>query len=254
MTSLASTLVPLEDQLDEARRRIEVTDQELDEARKRRNAIAAALKKAFPGSRIYVNGSIAHGDALTPLTDVDLGVVVLGAEETHGPGLKGPSDLKDRAVEAIRRELKEEYPGLIVIVEGQKRAILVRFRDPVTPGQPDFTADVIVAVDNTEAEGLFIPRFDGWDRSHPEKHTELVRQANEARRSRTRGSSASSSTGAAATASRCARGTSRRSRSAASPPRRPFWTASAPGSCTPRSSSTSARPRTRLTWRRSPSR
>ena len=35
----------------------------------------------------------------------------------------------------------------LVEVEGRKRSILVRFRNPVAPGQPDFTADVIVAID-----------------------------------------------------------------------------------------------------------
>jgi hypothetical protein len=50
----------------------------------------------------------------------------------------------------------------------------VRFRDPVTPTQADFTADVIVAIDNPDGAGLFIPRYNGWDRSHPEAHTSMV--------------------------------------------------------------------------------
>lgn len=164
----------LEDLLDDARRRIEVTPAELDEARKRRRALAAALLREFPGSRVYVNGSVAHGDALTPLTDIDLGVVVAEATETHGPGKRGPHDLKDRAAKAIRRDLKEEYGDLAVEVEGRKRSILVRFRDPVAAGLPDFTADVIVAIENTAGAGLYIPRYDSWDRSDPETHTRLV--------------------------------------------------------------------------------
>jgi hypothetical protein len=177
MGSMASTSMSLEVLLEDARKRIEVTEDELDEAKLRRSAIAAALRHEFPGSRIYHNGSVAHGDALTPLTDVDTGVVVSGVEEMHGPGLLGPRGLIDRAADAIRRDLKDKYPKLVVIVEGRKRSILVRFGDPVTPGQADFTADVIVAVDNTSAAGLYIPRYGGWDRSHPEKHTELVHQA-----------------------------------------------------------------------------
>ena len=173
-TYAIESALTLEDLLDEARRRIEVTPAELDEARKRRRAIAAALLREFPGSRIYVNGSVAHGDALTPLTDIDLGVVVAEATTTHGPGKRGPRDLKDRAARAIRRELKEEYGDLAVEVEGRKRSILVRFRDPVAPGLPDFTADVIVAIDNTTGAGLYIPRYDTWDRSDPETHTRMV--------------------------------------------------------------------------------
>lgn len=177
MNGSGSNIMWLENLLEEARKNIQVGPEELAEAKIRRFKIAEALKKAFPGSRVYVNGSVAHGDALTPLTDVDVGVVVKGAEETYGPGMKGPTDLKEQAAEALRRELKGDYPKLVVIVEGQKRSILVRFGDPVTKGQADFTADVIVAVDNVDDDGLYIPRFDCWDRSHPEKHTELVLKA-----------------------------------------------------------------------------
>jgi predicted nucleotidyltransferase len=167
----------LETLLDSARKRIEVADNELAEARRRRDAISSALRKEFPGSRTYVNGSVAHGDALTPLTDVDLGVVVPDPENIYGPGKIGPTSLELRAAEAIRIALKPDYGDLAVEVKGRKRSILVRFRDPVTPGQPDFTADVIVAIDNPGGRGLFIPRYTGWDRSHPEAHTRMVRDA-----------------------------------------------------------------------------
>lgn len=177
MTTINPTIT-LEQILNEARRSIEVSDAELDEARKRRSVIGAALRNEFTGSRTYVNGSIAHGDALTPLTDVDLGVVVPNPGQKYGPGKRGPKDLKERAADTIRAGLKEEYGDLAVEVKGRKRSILVRFRDPVAPGRPDFTADVIVAVDNPDGAGLYIPRFDSWDRSHPETHTELVSIAN----------------------------------------------------------------------------
>lgn len=177
MTTISPTIT-LEQIVNDARRRIEVSDPELEEARKRRSAIGAALRNEFIGSRTYVNGSIAHGDALTPLADVDLGVVVPDPDEEYGPGKRGPKDLKERAADAIRAGLKEEYGDLAVEVKGSKRSILVRFRDPVAPGRPDFTADVIVAIDNSDGAGLYIPRFDTWDRSHPEKHTELVNTAN----------------------------------------------------------------------------
>lgn len=164
----------LEQTLDHARRAIEIDQAEIDEAKDRRAAVADALCAEFPGCRVYFNGSIAHGDALTPLTDVDLGVVVPDPEGTYGPGRRGPHDLQVRAAHAIRAELKGTYGDLAVEVEGRKRSILVWFRDPVAPGRPDFTADVIVAVDNADEPGLYIPRWTSWDRSDPEKHTELV--------------------------------------------------------------------------------
>lgn len=161
-----------------ARTYIQVTDDELDEARSRRAALARALHVAFPGSRHYFNGSVAHGDALTPLTDVDLGVVVPNPLGVYGPGKKGPAELQEHAANVIRRELADTYPDLRIEFRERKRSILIRFRDPIRPGLPDFTADVIVAIDNTSGDGLYIPRYREWDRSHAEKHTQLIAQAN----------------------------------------------------------------------------
>lgn len=168
----------IEELLEQARRRIQVTEEELDEARRRRDLLATILEREFKGSRTYVNGSVAHGDALDPLTDIDVGVVVAEAKYTHGPGKKGCSDLQERAADAIREGLKDEFPDLRIEWRGRKRSILVRFKRPVTYGQEDFTADVIVAIDNSDGAGLYIPNFKSWSRSHPEEHTRLIRHAN----------------------------------------------------------------------------
>lgn len=168
----------IEKVVNDARKRIEVTKAEIDEARKRRAAIVAALTKEFVGSRHYFNGSVAHGDALTPLTDVDLGVVIPNRGGVYGPRKKGPGELQERAAAAIRRELAPEYGDLRVEFRGRKRSILVRFRDPIRKGLPDFTADVITAIDYPNGPGLYIPRFDSWDRSDPETHTRLITAAN----------------------------------------------------------------------------
>jgi hypothetical protein len=165
--------------LDDGRRTIEVLPEELDESRRRRELLVTGVKSAFPGSRVYFNGSVAHGDATTPLNDIDLGVVV--ADITgYGPDGNGPEPLMDDAADAIRDHLKDEFPKLTVTVKGQRRAVLVRFGDPVTTGQPDFTADVIVALDNPTGDGLYIPNTDlpeQWDRADPETHTELILDA-----------------------------------------------------------------------------
>lgn len=172
----------LEQHLEAARRRIQVDDEELDEARRRRTLLGDVLKAEFTGSEIYINGSVAHGDALTPLTDVDLGVIVDEAKHTHGPGKRGCSDLQERAARAMRAALADEFPDASVHWRDRRRSVLVRFRKPVDPAEDDFTADVIVAVDNVE-DGLFIPNNLGWDRSHPQKHTQLVKAANKDSRS-----------------------------------------------------------------------
>lgn len=163
--------------LNAARRRIEVTPDELTEARSRRSDIASALRGEFTGGRVYVNGSVAHGDANTPLSDIDLGIVVPDPDQAFGPGKRGPGDLQDRAAAAIRAGLHDKYDSLAVEHKNNKRAILVRFREPVGRAK-DFTADVIVAIDNPNGAGLYIPRYHMWDRSHPEKHTELIVDAN----------------------------------------------------------------------------
>lgn len=168
----------LEARLDTARRRIEVTPEELEEARRRRSLLAKACEEAFPGCRVYFNGSVAHGDALTPLTDVDLGIVHPNFDGRYGPGRQGPRELMERARDAIKDALGDEFPNLVVTIEGQTHAVLVRFGDPVSAGQKDFTADVIIAIDNETGAGLHIPSLpDGWERSHPERHTQLVLEA-----------------------------------------------------------------------------
>lgn len=166
--------------LDDARSEIAVTDEELTEARDRRDRIKKALLKVFPGSDTYDCGSVAHGDANTPLKDVDTGVVVAGGEETHGPDGEGPRDLMNQARDAIRDELADDYPNLRVTVEGQTHAVEVSFGDPIDPNEDDFTADVIITVDNTSGDGIFIPDLpnDGWEPSHPIEHTRLMREGN----------------------------------------------------------------------------
>jgi len=172
----------LESILEAARKRIQVAPEELTEARDRRDKILGVLMNEFPGSETYVNGSVAHGDALNPLTDVDVGVVVFGAEGTFGPGKKGPSELMNRASDAIRDALRDEYENLVVTVEGQRRAVWVQFGDPVNTNAKDFTADVLVTLDNLTGDGLYIPEaIQGtWDRAHPQKHTAMVLAANKA--------------------------------------------------------------------------
>ncbi|MEV7345097.1 hypothetical protein [Streptomyces sp. NPDC093544] len=119
--------------LDEGRRKIQVTDEELDEAKRRRRLLAASVRRAFSGSISYFNGSVAHGDANTPLTDVDLGVVLTKKDaEPYGPGKKSALSLMEKARDAIREDLDDEFPKLTIEVLGRRRAVLVRFGDPVT--------------------------------------------------------------------------------------------------------------------------
>jgi hypothetical protein len=106
--------------------------------------------------------------------------VVVEDADGYGPDGLGPRPLMEQAKDAIKDQLKDDYPKLTVTIEGQKRAVLVRFGDPVTPGQDDFTADVMVVIDDPDGAGLFIPNTklpEGWDRAEPETHTALVLKA-----------------------------------------------------------------------------
>jgi hypothetical protein len=159
----------------DARARIAVTDEELDEARRRRQLVAEALVAEF-GGRVYFNGALAHGDANDPLSDFDLGIVVPDPQGEYGPGRKSSAELKARVRTALRAALSDEFPNLRIEIEGRKRSVLVRFGAPVTDRAVDFTGDVIVALDHPDL-GLWIPRYDTWDRSDPEEHTRLILEA-----------------------------------------------------------------------------
>ncbi|WP_328493431.1 hypothetical protein OHS59_12205 [Streptomyces sp. NBC_00414] len=167
--------------LDEGRRKIQVTDKELAEAKRRRRLLAASVRRAFPGSTSYFNGSVAHGDANTPLTDVDLGVVLTRKQAgPYGPGKKSALPLMEVARDAIHDDLDDEFPNLTIEVVGRRRAVLVRFGDPVTPGQSDFTADVMTALPHLSGRGLYIPNNKiaaRWDRADPITHTRMVLHA-----------------------------------------------------------------------------
>jgi len=167
--------------LDEGRRKIQVTDEELDEAKRRRRLLAASARRAFPGSTTYFNGSVAHDDANTPLTDVDLGVVLTKKDaEPYGPGKKGALPLMEIVRDVIHEDLDTEFRKLTVEIVGRRRAVLVRFGDPVTQGQDDFTADVMTALPHPSGRGLYIPNTkiaDQWDRADPITHTRMVLQA-----------------------------------------------------------------------------
>ncbi|MGW7406817.1 hypothetical protein ACWGI9_24370 [Streptomyces sp. NPDC054833] len=167
--------------LDDGRRKIQVTDEELAEAKRRRQLLAASVRRAFPSSTTYFNGSVAHGDANTPLTDVDLGVVLTKKDaEPYGPAKKSTLPLMEIARDAIHEDLDDEFPKLTIEVVGRRRAVLVRFGDPVTRGQADFTADVMTAIPHPSGRGLYIPNTKiaaQWDRADPITHTRMVLQA-----------------------------------------------------------------------------
>ncbi|GAA2640958.1 hypothetical protein [Streptomyces vastus] len=159
-------------------RRIAITNSEYAEAKKRLNVLSSALTEGF-SQEVYINGSIAHGDALSPLNDVDLGVV-LGEPWAARERWRSPEAIMKCACEVIETLARKRYPGISAEFAGQKRAVVVQFGDDARKPYRDFTADVIVALDYQEGRGVLIPNLQrqGWDRSDPIKHSEMIRLAN----------------------------------------------------------------------------
>ena len=164
--------------LGEVQNAIKVPKDEIDEVRRRRD-IVRAVAKAFPGAlRSYASGSIAHRTAIkSDSLDADCGVVLdrrtfpnLGPD---GDG-DGPELVMNEVAQHLLRKLATDFP--YITANPTKRAVLIEFHTPLTGGF-DPSADLIVALTRKDAQGLWIPNRDtgGWDASHPEKHTELLR-------------------------------------------------------------------------------
>lgn len=165
--------------LDEVREQIKASDRVLREARARRDLIREVAEH-FPGStRTFLSGSIAHGTVNKPVSDADAGVV-LGRDyyPNLGPdgGGQGPQGIVEDLREFIRNALTDEYPGARCYIT--KRAIKVTFDEPIEGQDP--SVDLVVALDRLGKPGLWIPDTltNTWDPSHPERHSELVREAN----------------------------------------------------------------------------
>ena len=164
--------------LDDVRAKIAPADETLRAARSRRDEVLAALKE-FPGRlRDYSSGSIGHRTANDD-TDADCGVVLdrrtypeLGPD---GDG-EGPDGVMEEIRTHVRERLRATHPA--VSTRLSKRAIVVKFNEPLTSGDnaPDPSVDLIVALTRKEADGLWIPNRDPgrWDPSHPEMHTQLL--------------------------------------------------------------------------------
>lgn len=163
---------------------IAITSAEYAEAWMRIRELKAALIEGFQEregfqEHVYINGSIEHGDALTSLNDIDLGIIFgepLAALERR----RSPTGLMERACEVIETFAKDLHPGISADFAGQKRSVVVRFGTGNYRNRRDFTADVIVALDYLEGRGVLVPNLlkDGWDRSDPITHSEMMHHAN----------------------------------------------------------------------------
>ncbi len=187
----------LDDWLSERAERVAATPAELAVAESRAQAVTEALAAIYPGADVYQTGSIAHGDALSPLNDVDLGVILTNRPDLGpDPGQSGPQEEMRRTAARLADLLRPQFPN-VTADPNNKRSIVLEFNDPATPGADDFTCDVIIALEQpgrprisrTKPDKakpdrtLLIPNTGvsaGWDENDPRGHVELLRQADAA--------------------------------------------------------------------------
>lgn len=165
------------DVLEGIRQTISASDDNLKEARKRRDLVLEAAASFEGALRTFKSGSVAHGDVNNPVTDADGGTVldrrvhtVLGPDSDEQ---QGPEDVVCRVRDHVMPVVRETYPGARSRLI--KRAILIRFNEPAAEGL-DPSVDLVVALTRKDAPGLWIPNRDkdDWDASHPEEHTRLL--------------------------------------------------------------------------------
>ncbi|HVP03708.1 MAG TPA: hypothetical protein VMT10_14150 [Solirubrobacteraceae bacterium] len=163
--------------LEEIRAQISANDEDLHEARARREVVLQAASR-FPGAlRTFRSGSVAHGNVNNPVDDADGGMVLdrrvyvqLGPDSVDR---EGPQEIVREVRDHVMAIVRESYPS--ARSELTKRAILIRFDEPDGDGV-DPSVDLVVALTRKDAEGIWIPNRDedDWNASHPEEHTRLL--------------------------------------------------------------------------------
>ena len=169
-------LDPLDDWLADRVGQVRATPEELQSVEYRAWAVTRALARIYPGADVYRTGSIAHGDAMRPLNDVDLGVILRNRPDL-GPEESGPRAEMRRCAGRIVQHLKPTFPGIEADAEG-KRSIVLTFASPGAARGPDFTCDVIIALPGPNGN-LLIPNTDlrgGWDENDPMGHVSRIQR------------------------------------------------------------------------------
>lgn len=170
--------------LDDIRAQIQPDDTVVKEAKQRRDIVLSGAAAYGYSQQTVRSGSLAHGTAICPIHRRDKGLDADGAVvlpqwawPTLGPETASnqpPNAVVERFRAAIQKHVRAHgYPRATATTEGMKRAILVKFHEPL-PGGEDPTVDLIIGLPRT-AGGLWIPNLTSrrWDPSHPEKHTSM---------------------------------------------------------------------------------
>jgi hypothetical protein len=172
----AEEAVHAEEVLEEIRGRISADDDDLREARHRRDLVLEAVN-SFGVLRTFKSGSVAHATVNNPVSDADCGAVLDRRSYANlGPDSEeeeGPDEIMDAVRKHVMGVVREEYEDARSRLI--KRAILIRFNEPNADGV-DPSVDLVVALTRKEGAGIWIPNrdYDDWDASDPECHTRLL--------------------------------------------------------------------------------
>lgn len=152
---------------------IQVTDQEIESAREKRDELRAtvgAILREFGlrGIGGFAAGALAAGTQIKPLNDVDL--VVYASRQSLPPAWEATPS---KALTDICARLGEKSGYKC---EPRAHAVKVTFPDV------EFTADVVFGVERSPS-GLLIPHcpedsVHDWIETDPKRHAELVRERN----------------------------------------------------------------------------
>jgi hypothetical protein len=163
--------------LEEIRVEISASNDDLREARFRRNLVLEAAVEFGGVASSFNSGSLAHATVNNPVNDADCGVVLdRRTHSTLGPDSEaeeGPDEIMAAMRDHVMPIVRDVYPD----AEGRliKRAILIRFKEENEDGV-DPTVDLIVGLTRKDEAGVWIPNrnTDGWDPSHPKAHTQML--------------------------------------------------------------------------------
>ena len=141
-----------EDVLEEIRQAISASDNDLEEARKRRDLVLKVAATFDGVLRTFKSGSVAHADVNNPVDDADGGAVLnRRVHTTLGPDSEaeqGPEEIMAAVRDHVMPVVRETYPeakGRLI-----KRAILITFNSPNSDGV-DPSVDLVVALTRKDA-------------------------------------------------------------------------------------------------------
>jgi len=166
-------MISVQDAFLKFKSRLELTQKEQDDARRRQNRIREILRKQFDVERDILTGSYSRHTKTKPLKDVDI-FCTLGSGEADRRR-RHPSQL----LEAFRKVLVSEYGDASVRI--QRRSVEVEFGVKVVE---DDSGEQVMSFDVVPAFGLKnyyeIPdsKKGDWIKTDPEVHKELVTEAN----------------------------------------------------------------------------